>query len=145
MCNRLYRAGILSVQQKGRSRMFKLTNDARAQLVVRNDGASHSWSVSRSYQSPDLISTTCSVGNDILISCGLEIILLDEETNQRWKRSLPFRVHSAAHASGKIGVLLGHGFHLLRASDGSQIGEGRSTTGGFSDIMHWWRMGSIPS
>ena len=34
MCNRLYRAGILSVQQRGRSRMFKLTNDARAQLVA---------------------------------------------------------------------------------------------------------------
>ena len=34
MCNRLYRSGILSVQQKGRSRMFKLTNDARAQLVA---------------------------------------------------------------------------------------------------------------
>ena len=94
-----------------------------------------SWSVSRSYQSPDIISTTCSVGNDILIACGLEIILLDEETNQRWKRSLPFRVHSAAHASGKIGVLCGHGFHLLRVSDGSQIGEGRSTTGGFSGIL----------
>ena len=34
MCNRLYRAGILSVQQRGRSRMYKLTNDARAQLVA---------------------------------------------------------------------------------------------------------------
>tara|TARA_B110000444_G_C18830148_1_gene592705 strand:+ start:48 stop:1601 length:1554 start_codon:yes stop_codon:yes gene_type:complete len=34
MCNRLYRAGIMSVQQKGRTRMFKLTNDARAQLVA---------------------------------------------------------------------------------------------------------------
>jgi len=34
MSNRLYRAGILSVQQKGRTRMFKLTNDARAQLVA---------------------------------------------------------------------------------------------------------------
>ena len=34
MCNRLYRAGILSVQQKGRTRMFKLTNDARAQLIA---------------------------------------------------------------------------------------------------------------
>ena len=34
MCNRLYRAGILSVQQKGKSRMFKLTNDAKAQLVA---------------------------------------------------------------------------------------------------------------
>ncbi len=94
-----------------------------------------SWSISRSFQSPDIISTTCNVGSDILIACGLEIILLDEETNQRWKRSLPFRVHSAAHSSGKIGVLCGHGFHLLRVSDGSQIGEGRSTTGGFSDIL----------
>ena len=34
MCNRLYRAGILSVQQRGRSRMYKLTNDAKAQLVA---------------------------------------------------------------------------------------------------------------
>jgi hypothetical protein len=34
MCNRLYRGGILSVQQRGRTRMFKLTNDARAQLVA---------------------------------------------------------------------------------------------------------------
>ena len=34
MCNRLYRAGIMSVQQKGKSRMFGLTNDARAQLVA---------------------------------------------------------------------------------------------------------------
>jgi len=34
MCNRLYRAGILSVQQRGRSRMFKLTNDAKAQMVA---------------------------------------------------------------------------------------------------------------
>ncbi len=34
MCNRLFRAGILSVQQRGRTRHFKLTNDARAQLVA---------------------------------------------------------------------------------------------------------------
>ena len=94
-----------------------------------------SWSVSRSWQAPDLISTACNVGNELLVSCGLELVLLDEETNQRWKRSLPFRVHSAAHDSGKIGALCGHGFHLLRVSDGTQIGEGRSTTGGFSDIL----------
>ena len=94
-----------------------------------------SWAVLRSWQAPDLISTSCSVGSDILISCGLDLILLDEETNQRWRRSLPFRVHSAAHDSGRIGVLCGHGFHLLRVSDGSQIDEGRSTTGGFSDIL----------
>ena len=35
----------------------------------------------------------------------------------------------------KSEYLCGHGFHLLRVSDGSQIGEGRSTTGGFSDIL----------
>jgi hypothetical protein len=34
ICNRLYRAGILSVQPKGRSRMYSLTNDAKAQLVA---------------------------------------------------------------------------------------------------------------
>ena len=94
-----------------------------------------SWSVSRSWQAPNLISTACNVGGDLLVSTGLDLVLLDEDTNPRWKRKLPFRVHSAAHASGKIGVLCGHGFHLLRVSDGSQIGEGRSTDGGFSDIL----------
>ena len=34
ICNKLYRAGILSVQQKGKSRVFKLTNDARGQLIA---------------------------------------------------------------------------------------------------------------
>ena len=87
-----------------------------------NDGGgSMSWSVSRSWQAPHLISTACNVGNELLVSCGLDLILLDEETNQRWKRSLPFRVHSAAHDSGKIGALCGHGFHLLRVSDGTQL------------------------
>ena len=94
-----------------------------------------SWSVSRSWQAPNLISTACNVGGDLLVSTGLDLILLDEDANPRWKRKLPFRVHSADHVSGKIGVLCGHGFHLLRVSDGSQIGEGRSTDGGFSDIL----------
>ena len=94
-----------------------------------------SWSISRSWQAPNIISTACNVGGGLLVSTGLDVILLDEEFNQRWRRSLPFRVHAAAHDSGRIGVLSGHGFQLLRASDGSQIGEGRSTTGGFSDIL----------
>ena len=34
MCNKLYRAGILSVQQKGKSRKFRITNDAKVQLVA---------------------------------------------------------------------------------------------------------------
>ena len=34
ICNKLYRAGILSVQQTGKSRMFKLTNDAKVQLIA---------------------------------------------------------------------------------------------------------------
>ena len=34
MCNRLYRAGIMSAQQDGRSRMFSITNDAKAQLIA---------------------------------------------------------------------------------------------------------------
>lgn len=34
ICNKLYRAGILSVQQKGKSRVFKVTNDAKVQLIA---------------------------------------------------------------------------------------------------------------
>ena len=93
------------------------------------------WSVFRSWQAPNQISTSCSVGNDFLISSGMDIILLDEECNVRWKRTMPFRVHGANHDSGRIGILYGHGFHILQVSDGSPINEGRSTEGGFSDIL----------
>lgn len=94
-----------------------------------------SWTVSRSWQAPNIVSSATSVGNSLLISCGLEIMLLDEDLEQRWKKKLPFRVHAAHHDSGKIGLLYGHGFHLIKASDGSQLGDGRATQGGFSDIL----------
>ena len=84
------------------------------------------WSVFRSWQAPNQISTSCSVGNDFLISSGMDIILLDEECNVRWKRTMPFRVHGANHDSGRIGILYGHGFHILQVSDGSPINEGLS-------------------
>ena len=94
-----------------------------------------SWSVYRSWQAENQISTSCRVGNDLLISSGLELTLLSEDCNLRWTRSMPFRVHAAVHDSGRIGILYGHGFHLLQSNDGSAIGEGRSTEGGFSDIL----------
>ena len=50
------------------------------------------------------------------------------------EKSLPFEVHSR-HMIGKMGVLCGHGFHLLRVSDGSQIGEGRSTQ--VDSVIFW--------
>ena len=94
-----------------------------------------SWSVSRSWQADELVSTACNVGSDLFIANGLSITLLDEELNPRWTKSVPFRVHAAKHASGKIAILYGHGFHLIRVTDGQQIGEGRTTTSGFSDIL----------
>ena len=94
-----------------------------------------SWTISRSWQAPKIITTIAPVGEDLLVSSGLDLILLDPEFQPRWTKALPFRVHAAAYAKGTIAVLLGHGFHVIRASDGSQIGEGRSTNGGFSDIL----------
>ena len=83
-----------------------------------------SWSVSRSWQADELVSTACNVGSDLFIANGLSITLLDEELNPRWTKSVPFRVHAAKNASGKIAILYGHGFHLIRVTDGQQIGEG---------------------
>ena len=94
-----------------------------------------SWSISRSWQAPSIISASCAVGTDLLIASGLELHLLDEDFKLRWKRNMPFRVHGAVHDSGKIAILCGHGFHLIRVSDGTQIDEGRSTDGGFSDVL----------
>lgn len=101
-----------------------------------NDGGViMSWSISHSWQAPTFVATSTSVGSDLLVASGLELFLLDENGGLRWKRSMPFKVHAAEHSSGQIAILCGHGFHILRASDGSQIGEGRATSGGFSDLM----------
>ncbi len=40
-----------------------------------------------------------------------------------------------AHAEGMLGVLAGHGFHVLHLSDGTVLHEGRATSGGFSDLL----------
>ena len=40
-----------------------------------------SWSVSRSWQADELVSTACNVGSDLFIANGLSITLLDEELN----------------------------------------------------------------
>lgn len=94
-----------------------------------------SWSITHSWQAEDKLSCIVSAGNDLVVCSGLELQLLDVDANLRWRQEMPFLIHAAAFQMGKIGVLCGHGFFVVNSSDGGRVNEGRSTRGGFSDIL----------
>ena len=47
----------------------------------------------------------------------------------------PFKAHCAQANNGVLGILAAHGFYVLSTSDGTMLNEGRSTPGGFTEIL----------
>jgi len=93
------------------------------------------WNVAWSWESANKVADLCMTNKGIAVATGLDIVLIDDDGSALWKASLPFRTFSIAVAEGVLGVLAGHGFHVIRLADGTQLHEGRATSGGFSDIL----------
>ena len=94
------------------------------------------WSVSWSWQSPARISAIESVNGHLCLAYGLELTLFNEVNEIQWERSMPFKVHAICNADGRIGVLAAHAFYLLNTVDGSLVHEGRSSPGGFLQLLN---------
>ena len=94
------------------------------------------WSVSWSWQSPSRISAVESVNGHLCVAYGLELALFNETNEIQWQRSMPFKVHVICNADGRIGVLAAHAFYLLNTVDGSMVHEGRSSPGGFTQLLN---------
>ena len=95
-----------------------------------------SWSVSWSWQSPSRISAVESVNGHLCVAYGLELVLFNDANEIQWQRSMPFKVHGICNADGRIGVLAAHAFYLLNTVDGSLVHEGRSSPGGFLQLLN---------
>jgi len=92
------------------------------------------WNVAWSWESPQRVSTIAEGEGGVVVSSGLNLIFIEADGSIRWQVQTPFKVHSAAIANGKIGLLAAHAFYLMNTHDGSLFDEGRSTPGGFRAI-----------
>lgn len=95
-----------------------------------------SWAITWSWQADARIATMAPVEGGVLVSSGLELTLLEADGSARWKVEMPFKVHAAYANQGTLALLAAHGFYLMDTTTGSMKNEGRSTPGGFSDVMH---------
>ena len=93
------------------------------------------WSISWSWQAPSRISCIAAVEGGVVISSGLELYLLESDGSKRWSIKTPFKVHSINYNNGILAALAAHGFYVISTTDGSMIHDGRSTYGGFNDVM----------
>ena len=94
------------------------------------------WNIAWSWQADARIATMTAVEGGVLVSTGLNLVMLEANGDVRWNVEVPFKVHAAAADKGTIGLLAAHGFYLMSSSNGNMVHEGRSTPGGFSDLVH---------
>ena len=71
----------------------------------------------------------------IAISNNKNIHFMDFEGDQKWKIKLPFKPYKIKTNQNLFGVLMGNGFVVIDSTTGEQLHEGRSTQGGFSEII----------
>ena len=94
-----------------------------------------SWSISWSWQASERVSAIASVEGGVVVSNGLQLILLESNGDIRWQVKTPFKVHSITCQNGILAALAAHGFYVISTTDGSMLHEGRSTYGGFNDVI----------
>ena len=95
-----------------------------------------SWSISWSWQANQRISAIAAVEGGIVVSNGLEMVLIESDGSIRWSIKTPFKVHSMNYHNGILAALAAHGFYVISTMDGSMLHDGRSTFGGFTDVLH---------
>ena len=95
-----------------------------------------SWSISWSWQATDRISAIAAGEGGIVVSHGLTMVLIESNGEIRWSVKTPFKVHSINYNNGILAALAAHGFYVISTTDGSMLHDGRSTYGGFTDVVH---------
>ena len=71
----------------------------------------------------------------IVISNNKNLYFTDFEGNQKWKIKMPFKPYKIKTNKNLLGILMGNGFVVIDSNTGKQLHEGRSTQGGFSEII----------
>ena len=72
-----------------------------------------SWSISWSWQANQRISAIAAVEGGIVVSNGLEMVLIESDGSIRWSIKTPFKVHSMNYHNGILAALAAHGLSLI--------------------------------
>ena len=64
-----------------------------------------SWSISWSWQASARISAISAVEGRIVVSNGLELVLIESDGSIRWTVKMPFKVHSINYHNGVLAAL----------------------------------------
>jgi len=94
------------------------------------------WEVFSSHKFEGVITSIEFNKIGIAISNEKYICFLDFDGNQKWKTKMPFKPYKIRTNEHMLGVLMGNGFVVIDSNNGEQLHEGRSTQGGFSDIIN---------
>ena len=86
-------------------------------------------------QASDRIATILAVDEGLVISSGLLLSYLDGDGASVWTTQVPFKVHGIGKNTNTLGVLMAHGFYLYSLTTSKQLTEGRSTPGGFKELI----------
>ncbi|MEE3082767.1 MAG: hypothetical protein VX320_01590 [Candidatus Thermoplasmatota archaeon] len=93
------------------------------------------WEISWSHQVEGRVGALSCVGDDCIIAAGSVVRRLNNDGDFVWRREFSFDVYRLEHDGTNLAVLAGSGFFLLDLSTGELIGEGRSVSGGFRDVV----------
>tara|TARA_Y100001978_G_scaffold203501_1_gene230127 strand:+ start:38644 stop:39648 length:1005 start_codon:yes stop_codon:yes gene_type:complete len=72
----------------------------------------------------------------IAVSNNTSIRFLNFQGKEIWELKLPFKPYKIKSNKNLLGVLMGNGFIVIDSETGKQLHEGRSTQGGFSQIIN---------
>ena len=88
------------------------------------------WNIAWSWQADARIATMTAVEGGVLVSTGLNLVMLEANGDVRWNVEVPFKVHAAAADKGTIGLLAAHGFYLMSSSNGNMVHGEEARPGG---------------
>ena len=94
------------------------------------------WEVISSHKFEGVITSIEFNEFGIVISNNKNLYFTDFEGNQKWKMKMPFKPYKIKANENLLGILMGNGFVVIDSNTGKQLHEGRSTQGGFSEIIN---------
>lgn len=94
------------------------------------------WKVISSHKFIGVV-TSIEVSNiGIAISNDKSIRFLNFQGEEIWEHKFPFKPYKIKSNDNLLGILMGNGFIVINSETGEQLHEGRSTQGGFSEIIN---------
>lgn len=94
------------------------------------------WGVISSHKFEGVITSIEFNKEGLAVSNNKNINFIDFQGETRWVSKMPFKPYKIKTNDNLLGILMGNGFIVIDSNTGEQLHEGRSTQGGFSNIIN---------